>query len=37
MFAIRWPRVSLSFRRPLRLVLDANFMEMGYAELAWNR
>jgi hypothetical protein len=36
-FAIRWPRVLLSFRKPLRPGPDANFMEMGYAELAWNR
>ena len=31
MFAIRWPRGSLSFRKPLRLGPDANFMEMGSA------
>jgi len=30
-------RVSLSFRKPLRPGPDANFTEMGYAELAWNR
>jgi len=30
-FAIRWPRVSLGFRKPLRLGPDANFTEMDYA------